>query len=141
MKTPKLILVLLLVTTSMKLMAQQQASLTIMNKSDRYLTTKIIMGSEKKGSLYKTVAIAPKGKEIAYFVEPGRYFTKSMAIMMAKDTAMRNDTLFSKGNLFDVIADNKRGYSNITIKFTVKESKKPVLDGVVPITRKEYETD
>lgn len=87
------------------------------------------------------MTIAPKGKEVVYFVEAGRYFTKSMAILMAKDTALRNDTIYSKGNPFDVIADNKRGYSNITIKFSVKESKKPVLDGVVPITRKEYETD
>ena len=140
MKTPKLLLVLLLATTSMNVMAQQ-ASLTIINKSDRILTTKIIKGSEKKGTLYQTVAIAPKGKEIAYFVEPGRYFTKSMAILMAKDTALKNDTIYSKGNPFDVIADNKRGYSNITVKFSIKESKKPILDGVIPITRKEYETD
>jgi len=140
MKTPKIILMLLLITASMKLMAQQ-ASLTIMNKSDRYLTTKVIMGTEKKSTLYKTISISPKGKEVVYFVEAGRYFTKSMAILMAKDTALRNDTIYSKGNPFDVIADKKRGYSNISIKFSVKESKKPVLDGVVPITRKEYETD
>jgi len=140
MKTQKLILFLLLATTPMNVMAQQ-ASLTIINKLNRYLTTKIIKGSEKKGTLYQTVAIAPKGKEIAYFVEPGRYFTKSMAILIAKDTTLKNDTIYSKGNPFDVIADNKRGYSNITVKFSIKESKKPILDGVIPITRKEYETD
>jgi len=115
----------------------QQASLTIINKSDRQMTTKIMKGTEKKFSLFDSVFISPKGQRIIYFNGPGRYFTKTKAILVDKDST-QNDTLYSKSNPIQVIADSKRGYSNITLKFTVKESKKPVADGVISITRKEY---
>jgi hypothetical protein len=82
--------------------------------------------------------VAPKGEQIIYFSESGRYFTKTQAILLPKDT-LKRDTLYSKGNAFEVISDARRGYSNITMKFTVKESKKPQLEGVMPITRKEFE--
>jgi hypothetical protein len=39
------------------------------------------------------------------------------------------------------MADKKRGYSNIIMKYSVKESKKPLQEGVITITRKEYEED
>lgn len=117
----------------------QQASLTIINKSNRYLTVKIMKGPEKKATFYKTDKVSPKGTQIIYFSETGRYFTKSQAVLINKDTTITNDTLYSKDNPFEVIADKKRGYSNITMKFTVKESKKPILENVIPITRKEYE--
>jgi hypothetical protein len=84
------------------------------------------------------VEISPKGKQIIYFTETGRYFTKSQAVLINKDTTITNDTLYSKDKPFEVIADKKRGYSNITMKYSVKESKKPILEGVIPITRKEY---
>lgn len=119
----------------------QQASLTIINKSDREMTPKVMQGTEKKSTLHKTVTIAPRGKELIYFSETGRYFTKTMAVLISKDTLTLNDTLYSKGTPFEVIADSKRGYSNITMKFIVKESKKPILDGSFPITRKEYDDD
>jgi hypothetical protein len=118
----------------------QQASLTIINKSDREMTTKVIKGTEKKSELYKTIAIPPKGKQTVYFSETGRYFTKTRAIFVAKDTLTENDTIYNKGIPFDVISDH-RGYSNITMKFKVKESKKPEVHGVIPITRREYDTD
>lgn len=119
----------------------QQASLTIINKSDRVMTTKVIKGTEKNSVLHKTVTIPPKGKEIVYFSMTGRYFTKTMAVLISNDTLTLNDTLYSKGTPFEVIADSKRGYSNITMKFIVKESRKPILDGSFPITRKEYDDD
>ena len=119
----------------------QQASLTIINKSNRQMTTKILNGTEKKAIVFKTVIIAPKEKEIIYFSETGKFFTKTQAILVAKDTTSINDTLFTKSTPFSVIADKRRGYSNITIKFTVKESRKPLLENAFPITRKEYLTD
>lgn len=133
-----LILMLLFAST---LSYSQQASLTIINKSDRVMTTKVIKGTERTAELYKTLTIAPKGKETIYFNTTGRYFTKTMAVLISKDTLTLNDTLYSKGTPFEVIADSKRGYSNITMKFIVKESKKPILDGSFPITRKEYDDD
>jgi hypothetical protein len=49
-----------------------------------------------------------------------------------------NDTFNSKSNPFQVISDKRIGFSNTTIEFKVKESKKP--DKVaMPITRKEYD--
>lgn len=116
----------------------QQASLTIINKSNRQLTVKIMKGSEKKFTFYKSDHVAPNGKQTIYFTEPGRYFTKSQAILQIKDTLMR-DTLYSKGDPFIIISEKKRGYCNITMKYTVKESKKPIQDGVIAITRKEYD--
>jgi hypothetical protein len=119
---------------------QQQASLTIINKSNRHMTTKVIKGTEKKSVLHHTVSIPPKGKEIIYFSETGRYFTKTQAVLFETDTLIKNDTLYSKSHPFEVISD-RRGFSNITMKFKVKESKKPILQGSFPITRKEYEQD
>lgn len=116
----------------------QQASLTLVNKSDRFLTVKIMKGQGKKAVLFKTDSIMPKGKIIFFFDEPARYFTKTQAVLIEKDST-KNDTLYSKSDPFDVISDKKRGYSNITMKFTVKESKRPILEGVIPITRKEFD--
>jgi hypothetical protein len=115
----------------------QQASLTIINKSNRQMTTKVMKGKVKTATLLDSISISPKEQKVIYFSETGKYFTKTQAILVDKDSA-NNDTLYSKSNPFEVIADNKRGYSNITIKFTVKESKKPIIEGVIPISRKEY---
>jgi len=133
-----LILIVILFLASIHVYSQQ-ASLTIINKSDRIMTAKIMKGTEKKSTVHKIVVIAPKGKDVIYFSETGRYFTKNMAVLISKDTLTLNDTLYSKSDPFEVIADSKRGYSNITMKFTVKESKKPIIEGVIPITRKEYD--
>jgi hypothetical protein len=118
----------------------QQASLTVVNKSDRFLTVKIMKDSEKKFTLYSTNHVDPNGKQLIYFSEAGRYFIKSCAIPDAKDTLMR-ESLYGKGNPVMIVADKKRGYSNIIMKYSVKESKKPVQEGVINITRKEYEED
>lgn len=130
-------LIILLIASSIQLFSQQ-ASLTIINKSNRSLSVKIMKGVGKKATLYKTEYISPKGTQVIYFSETGRYFTKTQAILVDKDT-LDNDTIYSKDSPFEVISDPKRGYSNITMKFRVKESKKPVLEGSAAITRKEYD--
>jgi hypothetical protein len=112
----------------------QQATLTLVNKSDREMTTKVLKGTDRSAELYQQVVIPPKGKKIVYFNATGRYFTKTMAILYA------NDTIYNKSQYFDVISDH-RGYSNMTMKFKVKESKKPIVSGVIAISRKEYEID
>jgi hypothetical protein len=118
----------------------QQATLTLVNKSDREMTTKVLKGTDRSAELYQQVVIPPKGKKIVYFNATGRYFTKTMAILYAKDTLTQNDTIYNKSQYFDVISDH-RGYSNMTMKFKVKESKKPIVSGVIAISRKEYEID
>ncbi len=119
----------------------QQASLTILNKSNRYLTTKVIKGTEKKGTLYNTVVVPPKGKQTIYFDEPGRFFTKNRAVLLSNDTTIKNDTLYNRSGFFVIVADKRRGYSNITMKFTVKKSKRRSLGALLPITRREFEED
>jgi hypothetical protein len=141
MKRTTILLLIFVLKSSLPLFSQQQASLTIINKSDKTLTTKVIKGGQKKGILIQTVIVLPKGEEKTYFSETGRYFTKSMGILFAKDTSKKNDTIYSKGIPFDVIADKRRGYSNITMKYTVKESKKSIEEGTIAITRKEYLED
>jgi hypothetical protein len=136
MKKKWTFLIILLIASSIPLFSQQ-ASLTIVNKSNRSLSVKIMKGIGKKATLYKTDKVSPKGTQVIYFSETGRYFTKTQAVLLEKDT-LDNDTLYSKDNPFEVISDPKRGYSNITMTFKVKESKKPVLEGSAAITRKEY---
>jgi hypothetical protein len=116
----------------------QQASLTIENKSNRMLTFKVMKGNERKNVFFKTDSVAPKSKQVVYFTETGFYFTKCQAVLHSKEDPKMNDTLFSKERPFQVISDAKRGYSNITMKYVIKESKKSEPDNAVPITRKEY---
>lgn len=115
-----------------------QASLTVENKSNRKLTFKVMKGNERKCVLFKVDSVAPKSKQVVYFTETGFYFTKCQAVFYSKDDPKMNDTLFSKERPFQVISDAKRGYSNITMKYVIKESKKSEPDNAVPITRKEY---
>jgi len=114
----------------------QNATLTIKNKSDRHLSVKLMRGPEKKAVLYKADSIVPKGTLVFDITETGLYFTKLQAILYDKKNPGNNDTLYSKDRPFQVIADKKRGYSNITIEFRVKESRN---ESSVAITRKEYE--
>lgn len=140
MNKNSLLLILLILAFIFKTNAQQ-ASISIVNKSDRILTVKIIKGGQKKGTLYKTETIAPRDEKIIYFDQTGHYFIKNQAILISKNTSIPNDTIYSKGNLFEVISDPRRGYSRITMKFTIKESKHPISEGNTAITRKEYEED
>jgi hypothetical protein len=103
------------------------------------MTTKLIKGTDRKGTIHSTVNIPPNGKQIVYFSETGQFFTKTRAILVKPDQAF-NDTMYSKSFMFQVIAD-KRGYSNITLKMKIKESKKPVLHGLIPISRHEYDNE
>ncbi len=50
-----------------------------------------------------------------------------------------NDTIYSKERPFQVISDKRRGFSNITMEYKVKETKKPEPGGPIPISRKEYD--
>ena len=114
----------------------QNATITIKNKSDRHLYVKLMHGPEKKAVLYKADSIAPKGTLVLDVRETGLYFTKLRAILYDKKNPENNDTIYSKDRPLQLISDKKRGYSNVTIEFKVKESKN---EGSVAITRKEYD--
>jgi hypothetical protein len=114
----------------------QNATITIKNKSDRHLNVKLMQGPERKAVLYKIDSIAPKGTLVFDVRETGLYFTKLRAIFYDKKNPDNNDTIFSKDRPMQLISDRKRGHSNVTIEFRVKESKN---EGSMSITRKEYD--
>lgn len=114
----------------------QNATMTIKNKSDRYLHVKLMQGPERKAVVYKTDSVAPKGTLVFDVTETGLYFTKLRAILYDKKTPEKNDTIYSKNRPMQMISDTKRGQSNVTIEFTIKESKQ---QSSLSISRKEYD--
>jgi hypothetical protein len=115
----------------------QEARLKMMNKSKRYLTVKVMKGTERESSLHAEATLDPKSDYVFTFSETGKYFVKSMAVSVSED-GKSNDTLYTSGKPFKVIADPRKGYSQIKMKFKVKESKRPVSDGMKSITRGEF---
>ncbi|MBL7900429.1 MAG: hypothetical protein JNK73_00385 [Bacteroidia bacterium] len=118
-----------------KLLAQN-ATITIKNKSNRYMYVKLMQGPERKAVLYKTDSIAPKSTSVIDVTQTGMYFMKTRAILFDENDPEKNDTIYSKDKPMQLISDNRRGHSNITIEFKVKEAKNP---GTIAITRKEYD--
>src|SRR3989338_8867337 len=106
-----------------KTMNSQNATITIKNKSDRQLNLKLMQGNERKNIVYKTDSIAPQGTIVFNLMETGFYFTKTRAILYDKKDVEKNDTIYSKDRPMQVISDKKRGYSNVTIEYKIKESK------------------
>lgn len=137
MKKSSFYIVNFLIVLSMQAFSQQ-ASLTVVNKSNRQLTFKVMKGNERKSVLFTTDSVMPKATKVVYFTETGFYYTKCQAVLLSKEDPKMNDTLFSKERPFQVLSDARKGYSNITMKYVVKESKKSEPDNAVPITRKEY---
>ncbi len=114
----------------------QNATITIKNKSNRFMYVKLMQGPERKAVLYKTDSIAPKSTRIIDVTQTGMYFMKTSAILFDENDPEKNDTIYSKDKPMQLISDSRRGHSNITIEFKVKEAKNP---GTIAITRKEYD--
>lgn len=114
----------------------QNATITIKNKTDRHIHVKLMQGPERKAILYKVDSIIPKGTLVLDVNESGLYFTKLRAILYDKKDPEKNDTLYSKDRPMQLVSDKRRGHSNVTIEFKIKESKR---DNSVAITRKEYD--
>ncbi len=113
----------------------QNATMTIKNKSDRQIHVKLMQGPERKAVLYKADSIAPKSTLVLNVYETGLYFTKLRAILYDKKDPANNDTIYSKNRPLQLVSDSRRGHSNVTIEFTIKESK----NETVSITRKEFD--
>lgn len=128
-------LAFILFSLSSKTLFSQNATMTIKNKSDRQINVKLMQGPERKATLYKTDSIAPKSTLVLDVYETGLYFTKLRAILYDKKDPSKNDTIYSKNRPMQLISDKKRGHSNVTIEFTIKESK----NESVSITRKEFD--
>lgn len=113
----------------------QNATMTIKNKSDRHINVKLMKGPERKAIVYKTDSIAPKSTLVFDVYETGLYFAKLRAILYDKKDPAKNDTIYSKNRPMQLTSDKKRGHSDVTIEFTIKESK----NESVSITRKEFD--
>ncbi len=114
-----------------------EAKLKMINKSKRFLTVKIMKGSERKSELYSEATLSPKSTHIFSFTETGKYYVKSMAVL-TPGKGDSNDTIYMMGKPFQVIADPKKGYTQMKMKFTIKESKKPTATGTIPISRSKF---
>lgn len=120
-----------------KAMIAQNATITIKNKSDRFMNVKLMQGNDRKNSVFKIDSLAPKGTIVFDVYETGFYFTKTRAILYDKKDATKNDTIYSKDRPLQLVSDKRRGrHSNVTIEFKVKESKDA---GTVTINRKEFD--
>jgi hypothetical protein len=109
-----------------------QARLTIENNSGRVMTVKVMKDYSGKGTLHETVTIEGYNSEIIYFSESGTYFTKSKAVLKGKEP------IYRKGQLFSVRNDD-RGYSVLTLTFTIKESSVPQASGGKAISKSEFD--
>ena len=114
----------------------QNATITIINKTERHLNVKLMHGPEKKAILYKTDSIAPKGTIVFDVFETGFYFTKTRGILYDKKNPEKNDTIYDKEHPIRLISDKKQGYDKVTIEFKEKKSK---ANSTISINRKEYE--
>jgi len=112
----------------------QQASLTIVNNSQRSMSVKVMRGSSGKGELHEKVTISANSSETVYFSQSGNYFTKTKASLDGRTPICR------KGKPFKVTSD-ETGYSVLTLTFTIKESKVPQVMGGVQISQKEFDQD
>lgn len=132
----KKILLVALTALFCKNMSSQNATITIKNKSDRFLNVKLMQGNDRKNVLYKADSIPPKGTIVFDVTETGFYFTKNRAILYDKKDPAKNDTIYSKDRPMQVVSDKKRGHTNVTIEYKIKESKE---NSTVSINRKEFD--
>ena len=122
-------LILVLITFSN--IIYSQANLTIENKSKRTMTVKVMKGYGE-GDLFKTITIEPFGEGVVYFDESGTYFTKTKAVLSGKDP------IYRKGDAFQVTNDS-RGYSILTLTFSITESSVPRATGGKQISKSEFD--
>ena len=72
----------------------QQASLTIVNNSQRSMSVKVMRGSSGKGQLHEKVTIYANSSETVYFSQSGNYFTKTKATINGRDPICRKGKPF-----------------------------------------------
>jgi hypothetical protein len=109
-----------------------QASLTIVNNSKRTMTVKVMRKYNSTSTKYQTITIAANSSSTVYFSESGTYFTKTKATLYGKDP------IYKKGQSFSVTNDSS-GYSELTLTFTVKESKTSTSSSGQTISQAEFD--
>lgn len=112
--------------------AQNQANLTIENKSKRTMTVKVMQGVKGYGSLYANENISSYSSGKIYFSKTGNYYTKTKAELAG------SETIYRLGDSFHVTNDES-GYSVLTLTFTIKESAIPQVTGGKQISKVEFD--
>ena len=110
----------------------QQASLTIQNYSQRFMTVKVMRTVQGVSSLHETVTISAHNSTTVYFEKTGYYFTKTKAVLSKKNP------VYQKGKPFHVTNDDT-GYSEITLTFSIEESNIPQVTGGKQISKAEFD--
>ncbi len=123
---------LLLAFTSLVSSAQEQASLTVENHSQRYMTIKVMRTENGVSSLHETITISAHSSSTVYFAESGYYFTKTKAVLN------RKDPVYQKGKPF-LVTNDETGYSTMTLTFSIKESNVPQVSGGKQISKAEFD--
>lgn len=109
-----------------------QAKLILENNSQRTMFVKVMKIFDDKPKLYHTLTLDSYTYQDINFSESGYYFLKLKASIPGKKT------IYQKSQTFEVINDF-RGYSVITITFTISENDKPYLSGGEEISKEEFE--
>lgn len=110
-----------------------QATLKVENNSGRSMMLKVMEVDGGDGTLFREVYIAPYGSKTIEFSYSGRFFTKTKATLSGKEP------VYEKGKTFEVVNDS-RGYSVMTLTFSIKESSVPVTSGK-KISKGEFDKD
>ncbi len=122
-------LVLFLIT-SFAGYAAESAKLTIINRSDRTLTVKVMKQSD---GLYTTLYVGAKQSRTCYFSQQGYYYTKTKA------EKSFSETMYSKDDAF-FVQNNSQGYSVLEITYWIEESQYPQSSGT-RISKSQFEND
>ena len=87
---------------------QQNAVITISNRSDYTITVKIMRAG---GGLYTTRSIGPRSSSSVSFANSGDFYTKTKA-------EKGLETLYKKGSIFNIYCESD-GYTEGTLEFYV----------------------
>ncbi|HMP32505.1 MAG TPA: hypothetical protein PKD85_23050, partial [Saprospiraceae bacterium] len=98
------------------------------------MTVKMMQQDYADGNLYQTKEISPYGSTTFYFNKTGTYFIKTRAIAKGRSAICYKDDPFK-------VVNDEEGYSEITITYSITESKNPSMSGGEGevISEKEFE--
>ncbi len=111
-----------------------QATLTIENNSQRTMIVKVVSVNSYGESTHEKVTISSKSNKVIGFTQSGRFYLKTKAEISGREP------IYQKGEPFNVVND-ETGYSEMTITFSITESKVPQISGGKKITQQEFERD
>lgn len=111
------------------------AELQIINKSQRFLTVKVMKQTPGDGaSMYSTVTIGSQSNKTVNIDETGDYYLKTKAVSSG------TEPVYKKGNPFKVYVGSD-GYSVLTVTFSIQESALPDPQSGYQISPSEFENN